>query len=49
MCYLQQHEEGTQQHDDWEERMTLDFKFFCQGVAFFIVVFLKESINVAQI
>jgi hypothetical protein len=49
MCYLQQHEEGRQQHDEEEERKALNFKFFCKGVAFFIVVFLKETINVAQI
>jgi hypothetical protein len=45
VCYLQQqHEEGIQQHDDQEERKVLNFKFFCQGVACFIVVFLKETI-----
>jgi hypothetical protein len=38
-----------QQQDDWKESVVRHFKFFCQGVACFIVVFLKETINVAQI
>jgi hypothetical protein len=49
MCYLQQHEKGWQQHDDWKARIVLNLRSFCQIVAFFIVVFLKETINVAQI
>jgi len=49
-CYLQQHEEGwQQQHDDCKETVVNNFTFFCQVVVCFIIVFLKETINVAQI
>ena len=50
VCYLQQHEEGTQQQQDiCKKTVILNLKFFRPVVAFFIVIFLKETINVAQI
>jgi hypothetical protein len=44
MCYLQQHEEGTQQHDNCLRTVVVNLKFFSKVVAFFIINDLKKQV-----
>jgi hypothetical protein len=44
MCYLQQHEEGTQQHDNCLKTAVVNFRLFSRVVAFFIINDLKKQV-----